>query len=85
MAPNVRRGATGELEVYEISDLVIDVARQRVTRAAAEIPLPKLSFDLLLVLIRAAPALVSNDDLMAQVEEEPRAKTRASAGAEART
>jgi TolB-like protein/DNA-binding winged helix-turn-helix (wHTH) protein len=67
MAPNVRRGATGELEVYEISDLVIDVARQRVTRAAAEIPLPKLSFDLLLVLIRAAPALVSNDDLMAQV------------------
>jgi DNA-binding winged helix-turn-helix (wHTH) protein len=67
MESNVRRGATRELEVYEISDLVIDLARQRVTRAAAEIALPKLSFDLLLVLIRAAPAVLSNDDLMAQV------------------
>ena len=67
MDANVRRSATGELEVYEVSDLVVDVARQRVTRAAAEIALPKLSFDLLLVLIRAAPAVVSNDDLMAQV------------------
>jgi TolB-like protein/DNA-binding winged helix-turn-helix (wHTH) protein/Tfp pilus assembly protein PilF len=67
MTSNVRRSATRELEVYELSDLVIDVARQRVTRAAAEIALPKLSFDLLLVLIRAAPAVVSNDDLMAQV------------------
>jgi TolB-like protein/DNA-binding winged helix-turn-helix (wHTH) protein/Tfp pilus assembly protein PilF len=67
MESNVRRGATRELEVYEISDLVIDVARQRVTRAAAEIALPNLSFDLLLVLIHASPAVVSNDDLMAQV------------------
>jgi TolB-like protein/DNA-binding winged helix-turn-helix (wHTH) protein/Tfp pilus assembly protein PilF len=67
MTSNVRRSATRELGVYELSDLVIDVARQRVTRAAAEIALPKLSFDLLLVLIRAAPAVVSNDDLMAQV------------------
>ena len=53
--------------MYEISDLVIDLARQRVTRAAAEIALPKLSFDLLLVLIRAAPAVLSNNELMAQV------------------
>lgn len=67
MESHVRRSATRELEVYEISDLVIDLARQRVTRAAAEIALPKLSFDLLLVLIRAAPAVLSNDDLMAQV------------------
>jgi DNA-binding winged helix-turn-helix (wHTH) protein len=64
---NVRLGATRELEIYEISDLVIDLARQRVTRAAAEIALPKLSFDLLLVLIRAAPAVLSNNDLMTQV------------------
>jgi DNA-binding winged helix-turn-helix (wHTH) protein len=67
MESNVRRRAPRELEVYEISDLVIDLARQRVTRAAAEIPLPKLSFDLLLVLIRAAPAVLSNHELMAQV------------------
>ena len=67
MESNVRRSAPRALEVYEISDLVIDLARQRVTRAAAEIALPKLSFDLLLVLIRAAPAVLSNNDLMAQV------------------
>jgi len=67
MERNVRRGATRELEVYEISDLLIDLARQRVTRAAAEIALPKLSFDMLLAFIRAAPAVLSNNDLMAQV------------------
>jgi DNA-binding winged helix-turn-helix (wHTH) protein len=67
MQSNVRPGATREWEVYEVSDLVIDLARQRVTRAATEIALPKLSFDLLLVLIRAAPALLSNDELMEQV------------------
>lgn len=67
MESNVRRSVPRALEVYEISDLVIDLARQRVTRAAAEIALPKLSFDLLLVLIRAAPAVLSNNDLMAQV------------------
>jgi DNA-binding winged helix-turn-helix (wHTH) protein len=53
--------------MYEVSDLVIDLARQRVTRNAAEIALPKLSFDLLLVLVRAAPAVLSNDELMARV------------------
>jgi DNA-binding winged helix-turn-helix (wHTH) protein len=67
MESNIRRSAPRALEVYKISDLVIDLARQRVTRDAAEIPLPKLSFDLLLVLIRAAPAVLSNNDLMSQV------------------
>src|ERR1044071_1176748 len=67
MESNVRRGLPRALEVYEVSDLLIDLARQRVTRTAAEIALPKLSFDLLLVLIRAAPAVLSNDELMAQV------------------
>jgi DNA-binding winged helix-turn-helix (wHTH) protein len=64
---NVRYSAPRELEVYGISDLVIDLARQRVTRAAEEIALPKLSFDLLLVLMRAAPAVLSNNELMARV------------------
>lgn len=67
MESNVRRSSLRASEVYEISDLVIDLARQRVTRAAAEIALPKLSFNLLLVFIRAAPAVLSNDELMAQV------------------
>jgi TolB-like protein/DNA-binding winged helix-turn-helix (wHTH) protein len=52
---------------YRLADLVVDVGRQSVTRDAVDIALPKLSFDLLLVLIRAAPNVVPNDDLMAQV------------------
>ena len=68
MRPISASGAASyALRVYEVSDLVIDLARQRVTRNAAEIALPKLSFDLLLALIRAAPAVLSNDELMAQV------------------
>ena len=49
---------------YRLNDLTIDTGRQIVTRADDTIPLPKLSFDLLLVLMRAAPNLVSLDELM---------------------
>jgi TolB-like protein/DNA-binding winged helix-turn-helix (wHTH) protein/Tfp pilus assembly protein PilF len=47
--------------------LCVDVGRQRVTREDSEVPLPKLSFDMLLVLIHAAPDIVSNDELMLRV------------------
>jgi TolB-like protein len=49
---------------YIISDLQIDTGRQLVSRADDPIPLPKLSYGLLLVLVRAAPNLVSLDELM---------------------
>jgi len=52
---------------YRVGDLHIDVGQQRVMRADAEISLPKLSFDLLLVLIRAAPDIISIDELMSRV------------------
>jgi DNA-binding winged helix-turn-helix (wHTH) protein len=52
---------------YVICDLVIDAGRQSVSQSGVEIDLPKLSYDLLLVLIRAAPNLVSVDALMQQV------------------
>jgi TolB-like protein/DNA-binding winged helix-turn-helix (wHTH) protein/cytochrome c-type biogenesis protein CcmH/NrfG len=60
-APAVRPSA------YRVGDLVVDVSRARVTRDGAEIPLPKLSLDLLLACIEAAPAIVSVDDLMGRV------------------
>ncbi len=50
-------------EVYRVGDLVVDVGLQRVTAPAGEITLPKLSFDLLLALLRRAPDYVSNDEL----------------------
>jgi adenylate cyclase len=52
---------------FDLADLHVDLWSQRVTRAGAQIPLPKLSFDLLVALAGAAPKLVSIDELMTQV------------------
>jgi len=52
---------------FAIADLCIDLGLQRVQRDGADISLPKLSFDVLLALARAAPRLVSVDQLMSQV------------------
>jgi len=49
---------------YSLDDLTIDTGRQLVSRASSPIPLPKLSYDLLLALVRAAPNLVSLNELM---------------------
>ena len=48
---------------YSVADLVIDVGLRSVRRGTAEIYLPKLSFDLLVALLEAAPNVVSNDEL----------------------
>jgi TolB-like protein/DNA-binding winged helix-turn-helix (wHTH) protein/tetratricopeptide (TPR) repeat protein len=50
--------------VYRVDDLTIDTARAVVTRNGAELPLPKLSFDLLVALVEAAPRVVSLDELL---------------------
>jgi TolB-like protein/DNA-binding winged helix-turn-helix (wHTH) protein/Tfp pilus assembly protein PilF len=54
-------------ERYLLGDLLVDVGQQSVTGPAGEIVLPKLSFDLLLALVRRAPDFVSNDELAALV------------------
>jgi TolB-like protein/Tfp pilus assembly protein PilF len=53
-----------DLMKYSLADLTIDTGRQLVIRGTTPITLPKLSYDLLLALIRAAPNLVSLDELM---------------------
>jgi TolB-like protein/DNA-binding winged helix-turn-helix (wHTH) protein len=53
--------------VYRVGDLHIDTGLARVARDDVEIPLPKLSFDLLLALIRYAPQIASTDELMERV------------------
>ena len=58
--------ATGG-EIYLVGDLRVDVGQQSVTRSDAEIALPNLSFQLLVTLIRAAPDVLSHDELMARV------------------
>jgi adenylate cyclase len=52
---------------YRMGDLVIDTGRQSVSRAGAPITLPKLSYELLLVLMKAAPDVVAIDQLMRDV------------------
>jgi TolB-like protein/DNA-binding winged helix-turn-helix (wHTH) protein len=52
---------------YQVDDLTIDLAPRRVRRAGTVIRLQALSFDLLVTLVRAAPALVSFDQLNERV------------------
>ena len=52
---------------YQVDDLIIDLAPRRVRRAGAVIPLKALSFDLLVTLARAAPDLVSFEQLSERV------------------
>src|SRR5215468_1497828 len=61
-------GATApDVTGYQIDDLIIDLGQQLVTRAGHDIPLPRLSFELLVTLARAAPAVVSFDQLTERV------------------
>jgi len=53
--------------IYRLDDLTIDVGMAQVRRNSQELPLPRLSFDLLLALVKAAPDLISVDELMNQV------------------
>lgn len=49
---------------YLFADLVLDVQRGILTRNDQEISLPKLSYDLLLALLKASPTLLSQQELM---------------------
>ena len=53
--------------IYQIDDLRLDTRSREVTRDDERIELPKLSFDLFVALIRAAPAVVSIDNLASAV------------------
>ena len=60
-------GRAPSADIFDFADLRIDVGRRIVSRGKNEIPLPKLSFDLLLMLLQRAPNVVSIDDFMQQV------------------
>ena len=53
--------------IYEFSDLTLDLDRHLLIRDGRPIKLTKLSFKVLQVLVQAAPALVTHDDLIDQV------------------
>jgi TolB-like protein/DNA-binding winged helix-turn-helix (wHTH) protein/Tfp pilus assembly protein PilF len=52
---------------FQIIDLEVDAGRQTVTRGGCELHVPKLSFDLLIALARAAPNVVTVSELMERV------------------
>jgi DNA-binding winged helix-turn-helix (wHTH) protein len=54
-------------ERYRIADLTLDVEAVSVTRGGQPVPLPKLSFDLLVELARRAPDVVRSDELIERV------------------
>ena len=53
--------------VYTVGDLRVDTGLASVRRGEIDIPLPRLSFDLLLALIDTAPRIASTDELMERV------------------
>jgi TolB-like protein/Flp pilus assembly protein TadD/DNA-binding winged helix-turn-helix (wHTH) protein len=70
MAPGMEntQAATGpESAGFQVGDLIIDPGQRRVTRDGTDIPLPHLSFELLMALARSAPDLVSFEQLTARV------------------
>ncbi|MFL6551550.1 MAG: winged helix-turn-helix domain-containing protein [Povalibacter sp.] len=63
----VTQPAEREQSDYQVGDLVIRTGTAQVLRGGEEIVLPRLSYDLLLALVRAAPNLVTLDELMERV------------------
>jgi TolB-like protein/DNA-binding winged helix-turn-helix (wHTH) protein len=53
--------------IWVAGDLCIDTGLQRVEQAGVSLELPKLTFELLIALLQAAPNFVSNDELMSRV------------------
>src|SRR3954463_7510721 len=53
--------------VYQIDDLTIDLGTAQVHRGDQLLSLPRLSFDVLVALVKAAPNLVTVDELMTRV------------------
>jgi len=54
-------------EIYRIGNLLLNAGTQEVTRDGAPVPLPPLSFSLLLTLARHAPNVVTTAELEAEV------------------
>ena len=52
---------------YRVDDLIVDTGRCCVERDGVEITLPRLTYELLLALVQAAPSLVTIDELNARV------------------
>jgi TolB-like protein len=55
------------VERYRVGDVVVDVPAGTASRAGRAVPLPPLTFNLLVALIRRAPQLIRREELLATV------------------
>ena len=67
MEPSTAEPPDPSLAGYQVDDLIVDIGQQRVTRNGIEIPFAHLSFALLVTLARAAPNMVTFDQLSERV------------------
>jgi TolB-like protein/DNA-binding winged helix-turn-helix (wHTH) protein len=67
MGDRVEASSQPRRDVWRVGDLLIDEGQQLVMRGDEVIELPKLSFDLLIALVRSAPDVVSIDTLLTRV------------------
>lgn len=63
MAPPIQAAAAQEPARFFVDDIVIDTGQRRAWRSADQIPLTRLTFDLLLALIERAPNVVGHEEL----------------------
>ena len=61
--------------IYRFSDLLFDTRRRELSRDGTVIPLPKLSYRVLRVLVEAAPDLVTHSELIERAWDEKRIVT----------
>jgi TolB-like protein/DNA-binding winged helix-turn-helix (wHTH) protein/cytochrome c-type biogenesis protein CcmH/NrfG len=67
MENNESAATAPESTGFQVDDLTIDLGQRRVTRGGSDIPLPHLSFQLLVTLARSAPDVVTFDQLIERV------------------
>ena len=67
MEPSTAEPPDPSLAGYQVDDLIVDIGQQRVTRNGIEIPFAHLSFALLVTLARAAPNMVTFEQLTERV------------------
>jgi len=61
------QGRIAEAQRWQVDDLLVDAGTRRVHRGGADLAITRLSFDLLLALVRVSPQLLRFDELMEQV------------------
>src|SRR3546814_17378146 len=64
---SAKAGALCPQAIFEFADLTLDARQCAVFRDGVRLPLPELTYELLLALVETAPALLTHDELADRV------------------